>query len=488
MVGGTDGYRFAYAGDPCINVPQIATVNGPLAAGQTFVNVPGVSTLATNVSVYADSGSGGVLIGSVAVTNVTSAVVPCTALVQGNFITANQTISNVLACSYGPGIGQIVGAGPNSSLRFCVSLARDGSLTGPAGAAANSASTDFYWLGASAKFNPGSTGGGPVDGMQLLPSTCWQTVSFDPQVDATFAYGGGSGTPDTNPFAAMNSLCIAIDDLTDSGPYDIYIDNIQNGSTVIDDFETSSNGALNAAFLLPSASGVVSGFTTKTYMLAQPPGTISPNIASVNTNHADTGNKACEVSWQFKDVSHADWIKLDLASEVQVDMTKPISFRVLILPTGVTNGDSRISTIPTQTNTVGSTATFTVTAAGSGPFTYQWYDNTSTAIGGATSSSYSRPSITTNDAGTYSVVVTDAHACTSSTSAKLVVNNTITPVPITISYVGGKVVLNWSGSHTLQSTTAVSASSGFTDVAGPVLTGPYTNTPSASATYYRLKN
>ena len=51
-----------------------------------------------------------------------------------------------------------------------------------------------------------------------------------------------------------------------------------------------------------------------------------------------------------------------------------------------------ISTQPAnQTVTIGTTATFTVSAAGTGPFTYQWKKN-GTAISGATSTSYNTPS------------------------------------------------------------------------------------------------
>ena len=60
---------------------------------------------------------------------------------------------------------------------------------------------------------------------------------------------------------------------------------------------------------------------------------------------------------------------------------------------------------------------------------------------------------------------------------------------ITITRSGANVVLNWSGSHTLQSTTVVNGTnSGFTDVPGPVTTAPYTNTPSGISMYYRLIN
>ena len=66
---------------------------------------------------------------------------------------------------------------------------------------------------------------------------------------------------------------------------------------------------------------------------------------------------------------------------------------------------------------------------------------------------------------------------------------TSTRPTIAITRSGANVVLNWSGSHTLQSSTVVNGTnSGFTDVPGPVTTAPYTNTPSGKAMYFRLRN
>src|SRR5205085_6871261 len=49
-----DAVRFINLADPCLSVPQLVTVNGPLAAGQTFVDVPGVTNISIAVPVYAD--------------------------------------------------------------------------------------------------------------------------------------------------------------------------------------------------------------------------------------------------------------------------------------------------------------------------------------------------------------------------------------------------------------------------------------------------
>ncbi len=76
--------------------------------------------------------------------------------------------------------------------------------------------------------------------------------------------------------------------------------------------------------------------------------------------------------------------------------------------------------------TSGSSASFSVTATGTAPLSYQWRKN-STAISGATSSILSIGSVASIDAGTYDVVVTNAAGSVTSNAATLIVN-----VPIAI--------------------------------------------------------
>jgi hypothetical protein len=68
-----------------------------------------------------------------------------------------------------------------------------------------------------------------------------------------------------------------------------------------------------------------------------------------------------------------------------------------------------ITTQPTsQTVTVGQTASFSVSATGTAPLSYQWNKN-GTAISGATSSSYTTPVTTSSDNGAqFTVVVSNA--------------------------------------------------------------------------------
>jgi hypothetical protein len=87
-----------------------------------------------------------------------------------------------------------------------------------------------------------------------------------------------------------------------------------------------------------------------------------------------------------------------------------------------------------RTAFIGSPTTFTFTAGGTSPLSYQWTFN-GTNISGATSSSLSLPNIQFNQAGNYAVQVTNAAGLTNSTNATLSV---IFP-PTTVRVIGTNV-------------------------------------------------
>ncbi len=81
-----------------------------------------------------------------------------------------------------------------------------------------------------------------------------------------------------------------------------------------------------------------------------------------------------------------------------------------------------------QTVAAGQTATFSVTAAGTAPLNYQWQKGT-TAISGATASSYTTPATTTSDSGSqFSVVVSNTAGTATSNTAMLTVKAALTDV------------------------------------------------------------
>ena len=83
-----------------------------------------------------------------------------------------------------------------------------------------------------------------------------------------------------------------------------------------------------------------------------------------------------------------------------------------------------------QTVTIGDPVTFTVGASGTFPFSYQWYFNTNTLLTDQTNATLNIASAQTNDAGGYSVIVSNSAGSATSRVATL---NVHPPLPPTIS-------------------------------------------------------
>jgi outer membrane protein assembly factor BamB len=101
--------------------------------------------------------------------------------------------------------------------------------------------------------------------------------------------------------------------------------------------------------------------------------------------------------------------------------------------------------------TLGQSAVFTVTAAGSPPLTYQWQKSGS-PIAGATSASYTTPATNAADSGSsYRVVVSNSAGTVSSNAAVLTVTSAI-PAPAGTDVLTYKNDLNRSGQNLTEST------------------------------------
>jgi len=97
----------------------------------------------------------------------------------------------------------------------------------------------------------------------------------------------------------------------------------------------------------------------------------------------------------------------------------------------VVNTSCSLSLLSSQEACVGNPVTFSITATGSPPFTYQWH-NTNGLISGATASSYTISSVTMADDMDYWVVVTNPLGSATSTVAHLTVflNSITVPDPV----------------------------------------------------------
>jgi Immunoglobulin domain len=103
-----------------------------------------------------------------------------------------------------------------------------------------------------------------------------------------------------------------------------------------------------------------------------------------------------------------------------------------------------------QRVSAGQTATFTATATGTAPLTYQWQKNAA-SIAGATAAAYTTPATTAADSGsTFAVVVTDTGGSTTSRNAALTV--TSGPVPAGTDMLTYKNDLSRSGQNLSETT------------------------------------
>ncbi len=155
-----------------------------------------------------------------------------------------------------------------------------------------------------------------------------------------------------------------------------------------------------------------------------------------------------------------------------------------------------------RTITAGQTAAFSVTASGTAPLSYQWQKNGS-AIGGATSASYTTPAETTADNGAqFSVVVSNSAGNATSNAATLTVNpaapGALTPSATSLTFsnviIGGNLIkgitFTNSGSVNITVSTVTITGAGFTAsgisngqiiTPGQIVTLNVTYTPSGTA-------
>ena len=106
-----------------------------------------------------------------------------------------------------------------------------------------------------------------------------------------------------------------------------------------------------------------------------------------------------------------------------------------------------------QSVSVGQPATFSVVASGSMPLSYQWQRN-NTNISGATSSSYTLPSVTASDNGSsFRCILTNSVGSVTSNAAILTVTGNAAPTPTIVTPAAGTrytagTTLNFSGTAT----------------------------------------
>ena len=229
-------------------------------------------------------------------------------------------------------------------------------------------------------------------------------------------------------------------------------------------------GATGATYTTPAVSGTDSGarftvtvsnsagsITSRTARLSvsatAPTITTQPADQSVNSGQSATftvtaaGTQTLTYQWQRSGapIAGATSATYTIAATTQADNGATFAAVVTNSAGSITSRSARLTVTvvaaPTITNqpgdqsvAAGQAASFSVTAAGTGPLAYQWRRN-GTAIAGATGTSFTTAATSASDSGTsYSVVVSNSTGGVTSRSALLTVTAAITQGSDVVTY------------------------------------------------------
>jgi hypothetical protein len=207
---------------------------------------------------------------------------------------------------------------------------------------------------------------------------------------------------------------------------------------------TGDSGAKFDVIVSNSAGSTTSAVATLTVNAAavEPTITTQPANQTVNVGQtatfsvAATGTAPLSYQWQKNSANISGATAASYTTPATATTDNGTKFDVIVsntagsqtstMATLTVNAAAVAPTITTQpanqTVTVGQTATFSVTATGTAPLSYQWQKN-SANISGATAASYTTPATATTDNGAkFDVIVSNTIGSQTSTMATLTVN------------------------------------------------------------------
>ncbi len=240
----------------------------------------------------------------------------------------------------------------------------------------------------------------------------------------------------------------------------VNINNATNSNLAVNSAQTGDAGSYQVVVTNPAGS-LTSGAATLTVNtpveIASQPTDATVNVGgSATFSVSASGTAPLRFQWQFKGVNLPGATNSSLtinnaqttdAGVYQALITNPAGTVSSSSVSLTVNGLGAISLPPaSQTVLVGGTATFSVTASGTGPLSYQWQFN-GTNIPNATSSVLVINQARTTDAGSYQVVVTSPGGSVTSSPATLTVN-----VPVTFGSQPKDATVNVGGAATFSVT------------------------------------
>jgi endonuclease/exonuclease/phosphatase family metal-dependent hydrolase len=196
------------------------------------------------------------------------------------------------------------------------------------------------------------------------------------------------------------------------------------------DSTNAQHMAVMKDFLIPTG-GTNAPTTNAPAITAQPQNRIVSPGSNVTFTVTASGTAPLAYQWLFNNtnisgattnsytLANAQFTNAGNYSVVITNLAGSVTSSNAVLT--VTNLPPAITAQPqSQTVTAGSSASFTVTATGTAPLSYQWLLG-GTNISGANTNAYTRSNVQTNDAGNYSVVVTNIAGSVTSSVATLTV-------------------------------------------------------------------
>ncbi len=208
-----------------------------------------------------------------------------------------------------------------------------------------------------------------------------------------------------------------------AGSYDVVVtDSVGSVMSSIVTLTVASSGSAPTITTQPASQSVVLGNSATFSVVASGTGNLSYQWYKDGAAIAGATGASYKISAATSDSAGSyDVVVTDSVGSVMSSIAT-----LTVAPSGSV---PTITTQPaSQSSTAGSTVTFSVVASGPAPLTYQWYFD-GAAISGATDSSLTLPGITSANAGSYDVVVTDADGPVTSSKATLTVTSTSSTAP-----------------------------------------------------------
>ena len=321
-------------------------------------------------------------------------------------------------------------------------------ITNAVGAITSSVATLTVNFSLTLNATPGG-GVSPDPNLPSYPPNTNVTVTATPQAGYTFAGWTGDAFGSSNPLIVTLTTNKTIAATFLNTNVDIFLDNTNSEVTFVGDWQTGTSSVDKYLADYRFASALAGGTSNVTYR----PAIGLPGYYNVFIWYPQGSNRATNAPWTVvydggstnvavdQTVNGGNWRLLATALPFQtgtngyVRLSNDTGYSgKVVMADGVRfsfvqpfNTAPTISAQPQSlTVKVGSNVTFSVTATGTPPPSYQWrFANTN--IPGATSSNYTRLNVQLSDAGNYSVGVTNVAGGVASSNAVL---NVQLPVPV----------------------------------------------------------